>query len=36
MDALGVEHGGIEKRDFFQAIIALDPDGIPVEFTCRK
>lgn len=36
MDALGVEHGGIEKRDFFEAIVATDPDGIPVEFICRK
>lgn len=36
MDTLGVTHGGIEERDIFQAIVALDPDGIPVEFICRK
>ncbi len=36
MNALGVTHGGIEERDIFQAIVATDPDGIPVEFICRR
>jgi catechol 2,3-dioxygenase-like lactoylglutathione lyase family enzyme len=36
LDSLGVKHGGIEERDIFLAIVATDPDGIPMEFLCRK
>jgi len=32
LDHLGVEHHGIESDAFANAIVAKDPDGIPIEF----
>ncbi len=32
LTALGIEHHGIESDPFANAIVAKDPDGIPIEF----
>jgi catechol 2,3-dioxygenase-like lactoylglutathione lyase family enzyme len=32
LTALGVQHNGIEADPFANAIVAKDPDGIPIEF----
>jgi len=36
LDELGLVHGPVEDVDYGWAVTARDPDGIPVEFFCRK
>ncbi|MFA7323214.1 MAG: VOC family protein [Candidatus Nanopelagicales bacterium] len=36
MESLGIEHGPVEDVAYGWAVTARDPDGIPVEFFCRK
>jgi glyoxylase I family protein len=36
MDELGVEHGPVEDVAYGWAVTARDPDGIAVEFFCRR
>lgn len=36
LEELGFPHGPVEDVDYGWAVTARDPDGIPVEFFCRK
>jgi len=36
LDELGFVHGPVEEVDYGWAVTARDPDGIAVEFFCRK
>ncbi|MDO9485451.1 MAG: VOC family protein [Actinomycetota bacterium] len=36
LDALNFAHGPVEDVDYGWAVTARDPDGIAVEFFCRK